>query len=112
MPDKLAELNSAFSGGFRESPLGDNDPRTSGLWAQPGGSSGRKLPRPDTRFGSLTRSFVWRYGISLVFVATALIFTLLLQRLFPQPFFPLFFAAVMASAWFGGPTAGLLSVLA
>jgi len=43
------------------------------------------------------------------FVA-ALFLSLLLQRLFPYPFLFLFFAAVMASAWFGGTAPGLFAV--
>src|ERR1700720_4667964 len=52
-----------------------------------------------------------RYGTALAFVAAALVSTLLLQRFFPYPFLFLFFAAVMASAWFGGTSAGLFAVL-
>ena len=52
-----------------------------------------------------------RYGIALISVAAALISSLLLQRLFPYPFLFLFFAAVMASAWFGGTAPGLFAVL-
>jgi K+-sensing histidine kinase KdpD len=52
-----------------------------------------------------------RYGIALSFVAAAFVSTYLLQRFFPYPFLFLFFAAVMASAWFGGTGAGLLAVL-
>jgi K+-sensing histidine kinase KdpD len=52
-----------------------------------------------------------RYGIALLFVAAAFVSTLLLQRFSPYPFVFLFFAAVMAAAWFGGTTAGLLAVL-
>jgi K+-sensing histidine kinase KdpD len=52
-----------------------------------------------------------RYGIALLFVAASFVTTLLLQRFFQYPFLFLFFAAVMASAWFGGTTAGLLAVL-
>ena len=52
-----------------------------------------------------------RYGIALSFVAAAFASTFLLQRFFPYPFLFLFFAAVMASAWFGGTSAGLLAVL-
>ena len=52
-----------------------------------------------------------RYGISLLFVAAAFICTLLLQQFFSYPFLFLFFAAVMASAWFGGTAAGFLAVL-
>ena len=51
-----------------------------------------------------------RYGIALVCVAAALFSSLLLQRLFPYPFLFLFFAAVMASAWFGGTAPGLFAV--
>jgi K+-sensing histidine kinase KdpD len=51
-----------------------------------------------------------RYGIALVCVAAALAASLLLQRLFPYPFLFLFFAAVMASAWFGGTAPGLFAV--
>lgn len=52
-----------------------------------------------------------RYGTALVWVAAALFSSLLLQRLFPYPFLFLFFAAVMASAWFGGTAPGLFAVL-
>jgi K+-sensing histidine kinase KdpD len=52
-----------------------------------------------------------RYGIALACVAAALSLSLLLQRLFPYPFLFLFFAAVMASAWFGGTAPGLFAVL-
>ena len=51
-----------------------------------------------------------RYGIALVCVAGALFSSLLLQRLFPYPFLFLFFAAVMASGWFGGTAPGLFAV--
>jgi K+-sensing histidine kinase KdpD len=52
-----------------------------------------------------------RYGIALACVAAALLSSLLLQRLFPYPFLFLFFAGVMASAWFGGTAPGLFAVL-
>ena len=52
-----------------------------------------------------------RYGIAFVFVAAALVSSLLLQRFFPYPFLFLFFAAVMASAWFGGMAPGFFAVL-
>src|SRR5580700_4646737 len=51
------------------------------------------------------------YGIALLCVASALCLSLLLQHLFPYPFLFLFFAAVMASAWFGGTAPGLFAVL-
>src|SRR5579864_8431803 len=49
-------------------------------------------------------------GLSLLFVGAALIATLFLQHLFPYPFLFLFFAAVMASAWFGGTAPGFFAV--
>ena len=52
-----------------------------------------------------------RYGIAFLFVAVAFVSTLLLQRFFPYPFLFVFFAAVIASAWFGGTKAGFLAVL-
>src|ERR1700686_3677165 len=54
---------------------------------------------------------VLRHGIALVCVTAALFSSLLLQRLFPYPFLFLFFAAVMASAWFGGTGPGIFAVL-
>lgn len=52
-----------------------------------------------------------RYGTALLFVAVAFVSTLVLQPLFPYPFLFVFFAAVMASAWFGGSKPGFLAVL-
>lgn len=52
-----------------------------------------------------------RYGIALVCVSAALSSSLFLQRLFPYPFLFLFFAAVMAGAWFGGTAPGLFAVI-
>lgn len=52
-----------------------------------------------------------RYAIALVFVGAAFVCTLLLQRYFQYPFLFLFFAAVMAGAWFGGTGPGLFAVL-
>lgn len=51
-----------------------------------------------------------RYGAALACVAAALVSSFLLQPLFPYPFLFLFFAAVMASAWFGGTAPGLFAV--
>jgi signal transduction histidine kinase len=51
------------------------------------------------------------YGMAAAFVSVAFVCTLLLQRFFPYPFLFLFFAAVMASAWFGGAGAGFFAVL-
>src|SRR3984885_2357935 len=57
-------------------------------------------------------SAAFRYGIALGCVAAALALSVLLQELFPYPFFFLFFAAVMASAWFGGTAPGLFAAAA
>ena len=77
-----------------------------------GGRVGRRTRQgkgtPDAFLKSLARS----YGAALVFVGAALFATLFVQRFFPYPFLFLFFAAVMASAWLGGPAAGLFAVLA
>jgi PAS domain S-box-containing protein len=52
---------------------------------------------------------VWRYGLSVLSVATALSATLLLQPyVFRTPFF---FLSVIVSTWFGGIGPGLLAVL-
>lgn len=51
-----------------------------------------------------------RYGTAFAYVAAALFLSMLLQHLFPYPFLFLFFAAVMASAWFGGTGPGLFAV--
>jgi PAS domain S-box-containing protein len=51
------------------------------------------------------------YATALFSVGLALSLTLLIQRFFPYPFLFLFFAAVMVSAWFGGPVPGFFAVL-
>jgi K+-sensing histidine kinase KdpD len=61
--------------------------------------------------GELQMIAIRRYGIALLFVAVAFVSTLLLQPFFPHPFLFVFFAAVMASAWFGGTKPGFLAVL-
>ncbi|HXX44855.1 MAG TPA: ATP-binding protein [Candidatus Acidoferrales bacterium] len=75
----------------------------------PHGQASLNTGSSPARFGG---SLLYRYGVSLGLVAVALIFSLLLQHLFPYPFLFLFFAAVMASAWFGGTSAGLFAVFA
>ncbi len=59
----------------------------------------------------MVRDLIRRYGSAGAFVAAAFGCTLFLQRFFTYPFLFLFFAAVMASAWFGGAGAGLFAVL-
>ena len=50
--------------------------------------------------------------MALVLVGSALGLTLLMERFLPYPVLFLFFAAVMASAWFGGTGPGLSAVFA
>ena len=52
-----------------------------------------------------------QYGLVLSLVAAALLASLALQPLFPHPFLFLFFAAIVASAWFAGMIPGLFAVL-
>ncbi|HLY63712.1 MAG TPA: response regulator [Terriglobia bacterium] len=52
-----------------------------------------------------------RYGLPLVFVATALLASLLIQPVVPQAFGYLFLAAVVAGAWLEGRGPGLFAVL-
>ena len=52
-----------------------------------------------------------RYAITVLLVAAAFFSSLVLQRFFPYPFLFLFFAGVMASAWYGGIAPGLFAVV-
>jgi K+-sensing histidine kinase KdpD len=67
-------------------------------------------PERDRRTSMRALNASLRYGIAFVCVAAALSISLPVQNLFPYPFLFLFFAAVMASAWFGGTAPGLLAV--
>jgi signal transduction histidine kinase len=58
------------------------------------------------------RSLVVRFGFTLVCVTAALSLTLLMQQVGSgRPSLFLFFAAIVASAWFGGPSTGIAAVL-
>ena len=61
--------------------------------------------------GRLAGSVIRQYGLASFFVAAAFLVSLALQPLFPHPFLFLFFAGVVASAWFGGMLPGLFAVL-
>jgi PAS domain S-box-containing protein len=65
----------------------------------------------QNRRANKIKRLIGNFVLSLVFVGVALSATLALQHLFPYPFLFLFFAAVMASAWFGGTGPGLFSVV-
>lgn len=52
---------------------------------------------------------VWRYGIAVVTVGTALLITKSLEQY--TDITPLFYAAIVVSAWFGGMGPGLLAVV-
>jgi PAS domain S-box-containing protein len=51
------------------------------------------------------------FAVAGFFVLVAFLWTLLLQHLVAYPFLFLFLGAVMGSAWFGGRTAGVISVV-
>lgn len=74
-------------------------------------SPNRPVPVSILRFGGPGIAVIYRYGLGLSFVATALAATVFLQRFFPYPFLFLFFAAVMASAWVGGMAPGFFTVI-
>ena len=52
---------------------------------------------------------VWRYGFAVITVAAALVITRSLEQY--TDITPLFYAAIVASAWFGGMGPGLLAVV-
>src|SRR5215212_4496235 len=52
---------------------------------------------------------VWRYGLAVLTVGTALLITRSLQHY--TDITPLFYAAIVISAWFGGMGPGLLAVV-
>jgi two-component system sensor kinase FixL len=52
---------------------------------------------------------VWRYGLAVITVAVALVLTVWLEHY--TDITPLFYAAIVASAWFGGRGPGLLAVV-
>jgi C4-dicarboxylate-specific signal transduction histidine kinase len=52
---------------------------------------------------------VWRYGLALVTVAAALLITSSMQQY--TDITPLFYAAIVVTAWFGGRGPGLLAVV-
>jgi len=96
---------------FQQSPV-RNSGRTDAARADSAsGLIKRDSPGTNTSPIKIGRSAAWRYGISLLFVTAAFVCTLLIQRFFPYPFLFLFFAAVMASAWFGRTSGGMFAVL-
>ncbi len=59
----------------------------------------------------LTRSRFKRYGVAILAVLVALLLTQLLWHLHKMTIYPLFLAAVMVSAWYGGLEPGLLATV-
>ena len=59
----------------------------------------------------LTRSRLKRYGVAILAVLVALLLTQLLWHLHKITIYPLFLAAVMVSAWYGGLEPGLLATV-
>jgi C4-dicarboxylate-specific signal transduction histidine kinase len=66
----------------------------------------RRSPISQSRFVAL-----WRYGLTAMIVAAALVLTLFLEHAFTTRLPVLFFAAVAASAWIGGKGAGWLAAI-
>lgn len=58
-------------------------------------------------------SILWRYGLCVILVALAVIFTLLLQKAFSTPFWRSFFFVwvVIGSTWFLGKGPGFMAVV-
>jgi C4-dicarboxylate-specific signal transduction histidine kinase len=52
---------------------------------------------------------MWRYGLAVISVAAALVLTIWLEQY--TDITPLFYAAIVVSAWFGGRGPGLLAVV-
>jgi C4-dicarboxylate-specific signal transduction histidine kinase len=71
----------------------------------------KTLQQTSGPFSKIAQAVIRPYGTAVTLVAIAFVLTFLMRRLTPYPFPFLFFGAVMASAWFGGPGAGLFSVL-
>ncbi|WP_026736302.1 ATP-binding response regulator [Fischerella sp. PCC 9605] len=59
----------------------------------------------------LTRSLIKRYGVAILTVLLALLLTQSLWLLHRFSAYPLFFAAVMVSSWYGGLEPGLLATV-
>ncbi|MEI2580845.1 hybrid sensor histidine kinase/response regulator [Scytonema sp. PRP1] len=59
----------------------------------------------------LTRSRLQRYGVAIITVLLALLLTRLLWPLQKLSIYPLFFAAVMVSSWYGGMEPGLVATV-
>lgn len=68
----------------------------------------QKSPRRE-----LILSILWRYGLCIILVALAVIFTLLLQKAFSTPFWRSFFFVwvVIGSTWFLGKGPGFMAVV-
>ncbi len=70
------------------------------------------MPVPGRRgLAWKAKSQVRAYAISVLLVAAALIFTILMRGVFAYPFLYLFFVAVMASAWIGGAGPGFFAAV-
>lgn len=65
----------------------------------------------ETGPGSRRLAFaIFRYGLAAMFIAIALVVTVLLQSVVSTAGFLFFYIAVVASAWFGGRWPGMLAV--
>lgn len=103
-------MNSKATSGYWKyghppSPAANSGPIEAALESPP--SIHLKAPARPKKLLSAIRP----YATAAVLVAIAFGLTFILRYFFPYPVLFLFFAAVMASAWFGGTGAGLFAVL-
>src|SRR5689334_14521887 len=83
--------------------------------------SRRRLPNsPDAAKGKaphgrmvthISRTHVFRYGMSLIFVGVGLFLSLLSRTFLPDGFLIFFLSAVMLAGWFGRTGPGLMAVI-
>src|SRR5262245_10680842 len=79
--------------------------------AYPSAPSSATLLRYYEAFMRIPESPVFRYGIALLFVGTALGLSLLVHPSLPDGFLIFFLSAVMLAGWFGRTGAGLFAVI-
>ena len=111
MHDVCFEKQEENAGYAKQSQVGSHAPFDTQIEIDHIGWFRAGIRRINRLSGSQLGFVLWRYGTALLFVVVALTATSLIQRFFPYPFLFLFFAAVMASAWFGGTGAGLFAVV-
>jgi C4-dicarboxylate-specific signal transduction histidine kinase len=108
-------MNSKATSGYWKfgrppSPAANPGPIEAAVEVGPRGADRAATSRAKKPLAAIVAGALRPYAIAILLVGLALVATLLVRNLFPYPFLFLFFAAVMASAWFGGTAAGLFAV--